>query len=73
MMSVWVVARFLESQLTYETKRIDSYTICYQIIEGNMSDHTNSFSIKEKTYKYYDLKSLDSEKMDRLPFTPKIF
>ena len=37
-----------------------------------MSDHTNSFSIKEKTYKYYDLKSLDSEKVDRLPFTHKI-
>ena len=37
-----------------------------------MSDHINSFSIKEKTYKYYDLKSLDSEKVDRLPFTHKI-
>ena len=37
-----------------------------------MSDHANSFSIKEKTYKYYDLKSLDSEKVDRLPFTHKI-
>ena len=37
-----------------------------------MSDHTNSFSIKEKTYKYYDLKSLNSEKVDRLPFTHKI-
>ena len=37
-----------------------------------MSNHTNSFSIKEKTYKYYDLKSLDSEKVDRLPFTHKI-
>ena len=37
-----------------------------------MSDHTNSFSIKEKTYKYYDLKSLDTEKVDRLPFTHKI-
>ena len=37
-----------------------------------MSDHTNSFSIKEKTYKYFDLKSLDSEKVDRLPFTHKI-
>ena len=37
-----------------------------------MSYHTNSFSIKEKTYKYYDLKSLDSEKVDRLPFTHKI-
>ena len=37
-----------------------------------MSDHTNSFSIKEKTYKYYDLKSLESEKVDRLPFTHKI-
>ena len=37
-----------------------------------MSDHTNSFSIKEKTYKYYDLKSLDSEKVDQLPFTHKI-
>ena len=37
-----------------------------------MSDHTNSFSIKEKTYKYYDLKLLDSEKVDRLPFTHKI-
>ena len=37
-----------------------------------MSNHTNSFSIKEKTYKYYDLKSLDIEKVDRLPFTHKI-
>ena len=37
-----------------------------------MSDHTNSFSIKEKTYKFYYLKSLDSEKVDRLPFTHKI-
>ena len=37
-----------------------------------MLNHTNSFSIKEKTYKYYDLKSLDSEKVDRLPFTHKI-
>ena len=37
-----------------------------------MSGHTNSFSIKEKTYKYYDLKSLDSEKVDQLPFTHKI-
>ncbi len=37
-----------------------------------MSDSTNSFSIKEKTYKYYDLKSLDSEKVDLLPFTHKI-
>ncbi len=37
-----------------------------------MSDYINSFSIKEKTYKYYDLRSLDSDKVDRLPFTHKI-
>ena len=37
-----------------------------------MSDHTNSFSIDEKTYKYFDLKSLDTDKVDRLPFTHKI-
>ena len=37
-----------------------------------MSDYINSFSIKEKTYKYYDLRSLDSNKVDRLPFTHKI-
>ena len=37
-----------------------------------MSDHTNSFSIDEKTYKYFDLKSLDTHKVDRLPFTHKI-
>ena len=37
-----------------------------------MSDHTNSFSIDEKTYKYFDLKTLDADKVDRLPFTHKI-
>jgi len=37
-----------------------------------MSDHTNSFSIDEKTYKYFDLKTLDTDKVDRLPFTHKI-
>ena len=37
-----------------------------------MSDHTNSFSINEKSYKYFDLKSLDTDKVDRLPFTHKI-
>ena len=37
-----------------------------------MSDHTNSFSIDKKTYKYFDLKSLDTHKVDRLPFTHKI-
>ena len=43
-----------------------------QIIEGVMSNHTSSFTIKEKTFKYYDLKSLDGDKVDRLPFTHKI-
>ena len=37
-----------------------------------MTDHTNSFSIDEKTYKYFDLKTLDTDKVDRLPFTHKI-
>ena len=37
-----------------------------------MTDHTNTFSIDEKTYKYFDLKSLDTDKVDRLPFTHKI-
>ncbi len=37
-----------------------------------MSNHTNSFTIKEKTFKYYDLKSLDGDKLERLPFTHKI-
>jgi aconitate hydratase len=37
-----------------------------------MINHTESFSINNKTYKYFDLKSLDNEKLARLPFTHKI-